>query len=109
MRTWRALVGDLAEGILALHASYLIRQNPCASMPSATLNFERLLGRIAVADISEAHECRSWQIAAVDATQAQPVSPQEGRVDPDSSSRPRTYALRKLRRDFKGSPTPVPS
>jgi len=50
-------------------------QNPCASMPSATLNFERLLGRITMADSWGAHLCRSWQIAAQDATQAQPARP----------------------------------
>src|SRR5262245_16466733 len=51
---------------------YLIRQNPCASMPRATLNLERLLKRNAVASSWRAAMCRCWQIAALDATQAQP-------------------------------------
>jgi len=67
-------------------------------MPSATLNFDRLLGRIEVPAIYGTHLCRSQQIAAPAATQPQPVSdPQGGRTNPHSSSLKRTYAPKKLR------------
>ena len=56
----------------------LIMQNPCASMPSATLNFERLLERIASADYALG-DAEPLQIAGrslhPDATPAQPARP----------------------------------
>lgn len=50
-------------------------------MPSAPLSFERSLRRITVVGAQGTHLCRSWQIAAQDATQTQPDGPAGGRCE----------------------------
>ena len=75
----RSLVSPLRSASILLRVyartrvNYLMRQNPCASIPSATLNFERLSEACDLPHICGARPCRMRQIAAARAPSVHPI------------------------------------